>query len=593
MKNKERSIFKQMLDAVNPYNWITWTRNRMFDYGMLESRKFPVATICIGNISVGGTGKTPHTEYLIEILHDSHKIAVLSRGYGRKSKGYIRADEATPMPQIGDEPFQIKNKYPDIDVAVCEKRVTGIEKLTSEVPGLDAILLDDAYQHRYVKAGLYILLIDSNRPIWQDNVLPFGRLRESLAGIRRADIVIMTKCGNIALRLALLLALGLVEAGDAVLLRTVGRLLDLLAKLFVALQLIDLDTGSVLGQNLLDTANREGREVREDILARREGHRAGQDVVLDPEPLAVDGLQRLTQTREGLACLGIDVVLVHHTALELRTLTGQLLGVEREILRAGSTRRDTREGGHPRSAAQLTTTGTQTTDAPCLLTGTNLLHLDADVETLGKDLDQLTEIDTLVGDVVEDGLDFVALILHVANLHIEPHIGGNLARKNHCLVLQGDGLLPTLDVVGLGLAVDLAELAVLGVEARAAHLFEDHVARERDDAYVVARSRLDGDDVATLKLQIIDVLVESSAGILEADLEDVALAVLGVALEPILLVELEAPLLGLGLERFAALDKAAATPHNGTATTFFGLIGCLIVIHVGWVYLASKLRKRI
>ena len=197
MENKERGILKQVLDAVNPYNWITWTRNKMFDNGMLESREFPVATICIGNISVGGTGKTPHTEYLIESLHDNHKVAVLSRGYGRKSKGYIRADEATPMPQIGDEPFQIKNKYPEIDVAVCEKRVTGIENLTSEVPGLDAILLDDAYQHRYVKAGLYILLIDSNRPIWQDCVLPFGRLRESLAGIRRADIVIMTKCDNI------------------------------------------------------------------------------------------------------------------------------------------------------------------------------------------------------------------------------------------------------------------------------------------------------------------------------------------------------------------------------------------------------------
>lgn len=197
MENKERGILKQVLDAVNPYNWITWTRNRMFDNGMLESRKFPVATICIGNISVGGTGKTPHTEYLIESLHDNHKVAVLSRGYGRKSKGYVKADNATPMPLIGDEPFQIKNKYPEIDVAVCEKRVTGIEKLTSEVQGLDAILLDDAYQHRYVKAGMYILLIDSNRPIWQDCVLPFGRLRESPAGIRRADIVIMTKCDNI------------------------------------------------------------------------------------------------------------------------------------------------------------------------------------------------------------------------------------------------------------------------------------------------------------------------------------------------------------------------------------------------------------
>ena len=198
MKKETRSIARPILDALNPYRWITGIRNIMFDMGIIKSRVFPVATICIGNISVGGTGKTPHTEYLIELLRENRRIAVLSRGYGRKSKGYIRADEATPMPQIGDEPFQIKNKYPDIDVAVCEKRVTGIEKLTSEVPGLDAILLDDAYQHRYVKAGLYILLIDSNRPIWQDNVLPFGRLRESLAGIRRADIVIMTKCGNIA-----------------------------------------------------------------------------------------------------------------------------------------------------------------------------------------------------------------------------------------------------------------------------------------------------------------------------------------------------------------------------------------------------------
>ena len=199
MKNKERSIFKQMLDAVNPYNWITWTRNRMFDYGMLESRKFPVATICIGNISVGGTGKTPHTEYLIESLHDNHKVAVLSRGYGRKSKGYIKAGTDTTMEALGDEPFQIKNKYPEIAVAVCEKRVEGIERLMTEEKGLQTILLDDAYQHRYVKAGLNILLIDMNRPVWCDNVMPFGRLRESIAGIKRADIVIMTKCGERAM----------------------------------------------------------------------------------------------------------------------------------------------------------------------------------------------------------------------------------------------------------------------------------------------------------------------------------------------------------------------------------------------------------
>ena len=197
MIDRKRGILRAFLDAINPYAWITAARNRAFDAGILKSRSYCIPTICIGNISVGGTGKTPHTEYLIRLLKEKHRIAMLSRGYGRSTKGYIKADAGSSMQQIGDEPFQIKNKYPGISVAVCEKRVTGIENLTSEVQGLDVILLDDAYQHRYVKAGLYILLIDSNRPIWQDCVLPFGRLRESLAGIRRADIVIMTKCGNI------------------------------------------------------------------------------------------------------------------------------------------------------------------------------------------------------------------------------------------------------------------------------------------------------------------------------------------------------------------------------------------------------------
>ena len=180
-----------------PY-WLTLKcRHAFYNIGLFKSHKASVPTICVGNITVGGTGKTPHTEYLIELLCENRKIAVLSRGYGRKSKGYIKADDTTPMLLIGDEPFQIKNKYPDISVAVCEKRVTGIERLLNEEPRLDAILLDDAFQHRYVKAGLYILLIDSNRPIWQDCVLPFGRLRESLSGIKRADIVIMTKCDDI------------------------------------------------------------------------------------------------------------------------------------------------------------------------------------------------------------------------------------------------------------------------------------------------------------------------------------------------------------------------------------------------------------
>ena len=172
-------------------------RNKAFDAGVLDSRKFDIPTICIGNISVGGTGKTPHTEYLIRLLKGKYHIAVLSRGYGRKSKGYVKAGNASTMEQIGDEPFQIKEKFKEIDVAVCEKRVKGMEELLADNDRLQAVLLDDAFQHRYVKAGLNILLIDSNRPVWNDNVMPFGRLRESITAVKRADIVIFTKCKGI------------------------------------------------------------------------------------------------------------------------------------------------------------------------------------------------------------------------------------------------------------------------------------------------------------------------------------------------------------------------------------------------------------
>ena len=193
---KSKSTLKRIADAINPYGWITSIRNRAFDCGKLESKPFGLPIICIGNISVGGTGKTPHTEYFIKLLKNNWNIAVLSRGYGRKSKGYIKAEESTPMPQIGDEPFQIKHKFPEITVAVCEKRVTGVENLLKEHNAPSVILLDDAYQHRHIKAGLYILLVDSNRPIWSDTLLPFGRLRESDKGACRADVVIITKCSK-------------------------------------------------------------------------------------------------------------------------------------------------------------------------------------------------------------------------------------------------------------------------------------------------------------------------------------------------------------------------------------------------------------
>lgn len=190
----KRAISYRILDAINPYHWVTSVRNRAFECGWLKSTAFEIPVICIGNITVGGTGKTPHTEYLIKLLSNIYKVAVLSRGYGRKSSGYHKATAETTMPTIGDEPFQIKSKFKDITVAVDEKRVHGIEQLLSDKNPPQVILLDDAYQHRYVEAGVNILLIDNNRPVWRDTLLPIGRLRESIAGIERADIIIVTKC---------------------------------------------------------------------------------------------------------------------------------------------------------------------------------------------------------------------------------------------------------------------------------------------------------------------------------------------------------------------------------------------------------------
>lgn len=169
-------------------------RNTLFNIGVLKSRAFDIPVISVGNITVGGTGKTPHVEYLIKLLKDRCHVAVLSRGYKRKSKGYIKANAQTTMPEIGDEPFQMKQKFPDITVAVDKDRCHGIDQLTSDDPQLDVILLDDAFQHRYVKPGINILLVDYHRLVIYDRLLPAGRLRESLTGKDRADIVIITKC---------------------------------------------------------------------------------------------------------------------------------------------------------------------------------------------------------------------------------------------------------------------------------------------------------------------------------------------------------------------------------------------------------------
>ena len=183
-----------------PFSWlyglVVCIRNLMFDVGMLKSRTFPLPVICVGNITVGGTGKTPHTEYLIRLLSKDHQVAVLSRGYKRKSEGYVLATKDTPMAEIGDEPYQMKQKYPQIHMAVDKDRCHGIEQLMQKTvkPQTDVVILDDAYQHRYVKAGLNILLMDYHRLIHLDKLLPAGRLREPMSGCQRADIVIITKC---------------------------------------------------------------------------------------------------------------------------------------------------------------------------------------------------------------------------------------------------------------------------------------------------------------------------------------------------------------------------------------------------------------
>ena len=160
---------------------------------ILKSVEFDFPVISVGNITVGGTGKTPHVEYLIDLLSKKFHIAFLSRGYRRKTKGFIQAGKNSGPDEIGDEPFQVHRKFQDITVAVDEKRAHGIEQLKKKHKKLQCVILDDAFQHRSVRPGLNILLIDYNRPLHKDFLLPVGDLRERIYGMHRANIVIVTK----------------------------------------------------------------------------------------------------------------------------------------------------------------------------------------------------------------------------------------------------------------------------------------------------------------------------------------------------------------------------------------------------------------
>ena len=178
------------------YRMATGVRNRLFDWKILPSEEFDIPVISVGNLTVGGTGKTPHSEYLIGLLKEKYKVALLSRGYKRKSKGFHLATSNSSAKEIGDEPYQIKTKYPDIHVAVDADRRHGIHKLCKEKVSRDVevILLDDAFQHRYVRPGINIVLMDYNRPIYEDALLPTGMLREPASSLHRAHVIIVTKC---------------------------------------------------------------------------------------------------------------------------------------------------------------------------------------------------------------------------------------------------------------------------------------------------------------------------------------------------------------------------------------------------------------
>ena len=196
--NKERR--KAIIDALlTPFSWAfsacVWLRNKAFDWNLLPQEEADVPVVSVGNITVGGTGKTPHVEYIIEALYRRYHVAVLSRGYKRKTRGFVLASNNTTPRDIGDEPYQIYRKYSGlITLAVCENRRKGIHELLRIDPDINLILLDDGFQHRYVKPKVSIVLMDYNCPAYNDRMMPLGTLREPPASLTRCNFVVVTKC---------------------------------------------------------------------------------------------------------------------------------------------------------------------------------------------------------------------------------------------------------------------------------------------------------------------------------------------------------------------------------------------------------------
>ena len=202
MDPKPKSTSGKLLSSLvlRPISWaygaVTATRNKLFDIGVLTQREFDIPILVIGNIAVGGTGKTPHTEYVLELLRHNYKIGMLSRGYNRHTKGFVMATDQSDARSIGDEPYQIYQKFgkKGVTVAVCEDRCVGIDKMRELNPEINLIVLDDAFQHRYVKPTASVVLTEYSHPVFNDTMLPAGRLREGLGALHRADIVVVTKC---------------------------------------------------------------------------------------------------------------------------------------------------------------------------------------------------------------------------------------------------------------------------------------------------------------------------------------------------------------------------------------------------------------
>ncbi len=176
------------------YGLVVAIRNKLFDWKILRSEEFDIPIVCVGNLAVGGTGKTPHTEFLIDHFSRHFRVGVVSLGYKRKTRGFVLASAKTSYLKIGDEPKQIKLKFPDVPVAVCKKRSEGIRRLRTIHPEIDLIILDDAFQHRRVEPWVNVVLMDYNHPICRDHLLPRGRLRDTPGQLKRAQIVIATKC---------------------------------------------------------------------------------------------------------------------------------------------------------------------------------------------------------------------------------------------------------------------------------------------------------------------------------------------------------------------------------------------------------------